>query len=67
MQVSSDGLRSIIGKNVMCVGLLVSALGFVEHCIKPDQFGLGLSGDDRSYAECQSRLRFSIEDSIRLN
>ena len=51
----------------MFVGFVVSSLLLVEHCIKPDQFGLCLSGDESSHAECQSRLKVRIGDSMLLN
>ena len=48
MQDSFDGLRSMIGRNVIVDAGLSDAIAFVEHCRNPDQLERGFSGDERN-------------------
>ena len=60
MQDSFDGLRPMIGRNVIVDADLFEAIAFVEHCRNPDQLDRGFSDDERKQAECQSRLWVTI-------
>ena len=62
MQDSFDGLRSMIGKNVIVDADLSDAIAFVEHCRNPDQWERVFPGDERNQTECQSKLCMTILD-----
>ena len=62
MQDSSDGLRSIIERNVIVNANFWDATALVEHCRNPDQLERYFSEDDRNQAECHSRLYVAIPD-----
>ena len=62
MQDSFDGLRSMIGRNVIVDADLSDVIAFVEHCRNSDQLERGFSGDERNQAQCQSKLCMAILD-----
>ena len=62
MQVSSEGLTSMIVRNMIVEGVLLEETALVEHCKNPDQFGLGCSSDDKNQAECHRRSYVDMVD-----
>ena len=62
MQDSSDGPRSIIGRNVIVDSNFWDATALVEHCRNPNQLEQSSFEDDRNQAECHSRLYVAIPD-----
>ena len=54
MQVSSDGFKSIIGKNSTSDLVIGQSLSEKICCINPDQLGLGFNAPLNIQPECQS-------------
>ena len=62
MQFSSDRLISIIGrKDIEAFFISAQELGIVAFCMKPFQFGRGLSGDWRNHPVCQIKSKYTFK------
>ena len=60
MHDSLEGLRSIIGKNLMDDRDPFCGSFVVEHCKNPDQFGRGSSVEDKNQLVCHMRSQVDI-------